>query len=308
MTRKKAEKKSNSGTKEKKAGVSGSGHSPGWLFLIFVSAFMFVMGVMVGRNTAPVRFDKDDLEAKLAHLKQSVLVQSSDATAAIEKKLQKNNVFGFYDKLKETSDHHGEREQIPVKKPRYTKPGPVALAMAEKTGMRPGENAGLPGHEKGAGPVAQAPASGGGSISETDLSSRTESPGAPAANESLSALSRQPAAKSPVLPEGPEKKAVSSGRQYAIQVASLKDTRSAERIKNKFREKGYPSYIQEAVVRGRGQWYRVRIGPYTDKSQAESDLSRLQQAGVDAILFLSDTGLDTGKNSSRKDENENNKG
>jgi len=49
------------------------------------------------------------------------------------------------------------------------------------------------------------------------------------------------------------------------------------------------AYTQQAVVEGKGQWCRVRLGPYPDKIQAQNDLSRLQKAGVDAILFLIET-------------------
>ena len=45
-----------------------------WLCLIFfVSAWMFVLGVLVGRDTAPVRFDIKALEKELMALKASVL-------------------------------------------------------------------------------------------------------------------------------------------------------------------------------------------------------------------------------------------
>ncbi len=43
----------------------------GWLGVIFIlCAWMFIIGVLVGRGTAPVKFDIDDLQSKLAISKQ----------------------------------------------------------------------------------------------------------------------------------------------------------------------------------------------------------------------------------------------
>ena len=44
-----------------------------WLCIIFfVSAWMFVLGVLVGRGTAPVHFDIESLQKELAALKEAV--------------------------------------------------------------------------------------------------------------------------------------------------------------------------------------------------------------------------------------------
>ena len=44
-----------------------------WVCIIFfVSAWMFVLGVLVGRGTAPVHFDIESLQKELAALKEAV--------------------------------------------------------------------------------------------------------------------------------------------------------------------------------------------------------------------------------------------
>lgn len=311
MTRKKDKKNTKAGGNEKASGPRVSRHSSGWMLMIFfTSGFMFFIGIMVGRNSAPVHFNKDNLEQQLAHLQRSVLDKSANATAAIEKKFQKNMTFDFYDKLKENADHKGGYAQTPVKKPRYPKPESLALAMAGNATPKAG-----PGSEMDSGSEIRSETmedkkllNAAVSAAETKIAAKKAGPveQMPVTAQSVKA---KPVQKQALIAEAlnkpaPENKAATSGRKYAIQVASLKDTKSAERIMNRFRSKGYPAYIQEAVVQGRGQWFRVRIGPYSDMSLAASDLSRLQQAGVDAILFLSDTGA----NSNERDKNENNKG
>lgn len=84
--------------KAKKKSDTPSGETPRkgtafWFCLIFfVSAWMFVLGVLVGRGTAPVHFDIEALQKELAALKEAVTqkelqrykIHSSGAAAAPE--------------------------------------------------------------------------------------------------------------------------------------------------------------------------------------------------------------------------------
>ncbi|MCF8024373.1 MAG: SPOR domain-containing protein [Desulfobacteraceae bacterium] len=207
------------------------GSTSGWLVLLLAaSASMFIIGVLVGRNTAPVYFDMENLDKKLSELESSVLADKKDAQSSTQKSPDDIS-FEFYDKLKEktTIDEH-EAGRPRVLAPKYEKPDPSEIEPARAA----------------AGKKVQ-----------------------PAEPE------RTPASEPP-------------GKQYAIQVASLRDPEKAKQVRNKFSAKGYPVFTQMAVVEGKGRWYRVRLGPYTGRNQAKDDLSRLQKAGVDAILLLND--------------------
>jgi cell division protein FtsN len=77
----------------------------GWLLLLFfVSGWMFFLGVLVGRGTAPVRFDIDTLQKELAALKEADIkkqlsrVEIGSDSAKLKKDL------GFYEDLKDTKD------------------------------------------------------------------------------------------------------------------------------------------------------------------------------------------------------------
>ncbi len=196
------------------------------------SACMFILGVLVGRNTAPVHFDMENLNKKLSQLQDSVLAGKTGRQTESEK-IPNDISFEFYDKLKEKSQTDEYAEGRPrVLTPKYEKPAPSEI-RARKAELSPAGKA-----EKKASP-----------------------PPAPASQEKM----------------------------YAIQVASLRDPGKAEKVRNKFRNKGYPAFTQVALVEGKGRWCRVRLGPYKNRAQAEDDLERLQKAGVDAILFLSDS-------------------
>jgi cell division septation protein DedD len=71
---------------------------------------------------------------------------------------------------------------------------------------------------------------------------------------------------------------------YVIQVASLNNLKTANSIRDKLIEKGYPAFCLNADIKGK-VWHRVRIGPYYDQSLAKNDCARLKESGLDALLF-----------------------
>lgn len=56
---------------------------------------------------------------------------------------------------------------------------------------------------------------------------------------------------------------------WVVQVASLSAPDAAQRLQNTLRNKGYPAFIEEAKVGGT-TYYRVRVGPETNRARAES--------------------------------------
>ena len=55
----------------------------------------------------------------------------------------------------------------------------------------------------------------------------------------------------------------------AVQVASTKDAISAEELVNKLTRLGYSGFRAKAEVPNKGTWYRVKVGPYRTKAEAE---------------------------------------
>ena len=56
---------------------------------------------------------------------------------------------------------------------------------------------------------------------------------------------------------------------YQLQVSSFKTSSDAEGFANVLRRRGHRAYVQQAHVKGRGLWHRVRIGPFRYKRSAE---------------------------------------
>jgi cell division septation protein DedD len=64
-------------------------------------------------------------------------------------------------------------------------------------------------------------------------------------------------------------------RDWTVQVNAFPDERSAQRLVERLKQKGYAAYIVTANLKGR-DWYRVRIGHFPARAQAKEYLEQLQ--------------------------------
>jgi cell division septation protein DedD len=74
-------------------------------------------------------------------------------------------------------------------------------------------------------------------------------------------LSREDDSQKPVEPGSPG--------GYQLQVSSFKTEGEAEAFAMALRRRGHKAYVQKAHVKGRGLWFRVRIGPFKYRRSAE---------------------------------------
>lgn len=74
-----------------------------WIFLIFfVSAWMFILGILVGRGTAPVQFDIEKLQNELAALKEDVVKEELERFKIDSNAADNKTEMNFYEELKVT--------------------------------------------------------------------------------------------------------------------------------------------------------------------------------------------------------------
>lgn len=73
-----------------------------WICLIFfASAWMFVLGIFVGRGTAPVKFDIENLQKELIALKEAVIKEGQERFKIGRDPASTKRELGFYEALKE---------------------------------------------------------------------------------------------------------------------------------------------------------------------------------------------------------------
>jgi cell division septation protein DedD len=64
---------------------------------------------------------------------------------------------------------------------------------------------------------------------------------------------------------------------YTVQVAAFSSKPAAQALVDRLSRKGYPAYLHPQQIPGKGLWYRVRIGHYPKREEAEGLADRLQK-------------------------------
>jgi DedD protein len=233
----------------------------GWVVLIFfVCAWMFILGILVGRGTAPVKFDIAALEKKIETVTKDDGGDQGKAPAAKEPvTVEDKTKLEFYEALKEN--------KVDPDVPALQKPEAVKGKIeepAEKTVLREPKNESAP---KPA-PPESASQKAGPQKPEPAASSQIKKPAKKKENDT--AVARTNAA----------------GPVYTIQAASVKDPKDADRLVQKLKKSGYPAYRAIGKIPGKGIWFRVRIGEYKSKSEAQSVMKKLEKDGLKPILVM----------------------
>lgn len=173
-----------------------------WIgMIVFVSVWMFVLGIFVGRGTAPVKFDIEKLQKELVALKETVLKEQKERFESFMKTAEKKTDLGFYETLK-APEEADKSEKVTAKKgPVKIAPGPTSKSSARKAG--------------------------------------------------------------------------NAGKDLTIQISSLKDAETADALVAKLKLQGYPAYRTTGKIPGKGTWYRVRVGYYKNKTEAESVIKQM---------------------------------
>lgn len=57
--------------------------------------------------------------------------------------------------------------------------------------------------------------------------------------------------------------------RYTLQIASYQEKESAEEDVRKMKKLGYAAFIVPSEIEGKGKWYRVRLGSFSNKASAE---------------------------------------
>lgn len=105
----------------------------GWAVVVFViSAWMFGMGVMVGRGTAPVSFDIDQLKRTLESVQKSAQQAPKSGSRPEAAEMKSKTDLGFYDSLPKNRED-AEMPNLPKPPPAPAKPEPPAQKPAEPT-------------------------------------------------------------------------------------------------------------------------------------------------------------------------------
>lgn len=77
----------------------------------------------------------------------------------------------------------------------------------------------------------------------------------------------------------PATPAAGSKDMYFVQAGSFQNVGDAEKLKAKLAFSGFEASIQTANIPDKGEWHRVRLGPYNG-SEADKTIATLRQNGI----------------------------
>ena len=227
-----------------------------WIGLtLFACGWMFVLGILVGRETVPVKFNMEKLQNELAALKEAVVKKELDqykidSNADIDK-----TKMGFYETLKKNGSDEGLEADIPKIKSK-----PLAEEKTES------------GTEKTSPPK------------KVESETRKISP--PKKDESETKKTSPP--KKLATPQKKKtvnlKKSAEGNENFTIQIASLKDSAAADKMVAKLKKRGYPAYRSIGKIPDKGIWYRVRVGYFKNRAEARGTIQRLKNEKIEAII------------------------
>ncbi len=262
-------KKSGSGSKAKKRSGSNAAASQAapkqrWLRvagILLLAVWMFVLGVLVGRGTAPVRFDIQKLQKELATLKAAALKREQPPQESLADGTQAPGGIDptdleFYEDLR-ASRSRLNFKPAPVKKTPHKSTAPVAA----------------PARKPFSGTTADRKATAEKAVQHTPKTAKRMTTKKPAATHKAAKEGPSPAAK-----------ASHPRQQLTIQVASVKNPQLAERMVRDLKRKGYPAYTRIGKVPGKGIWYRVRVGRFSSRQAAVGMQARLRRDKWKAVI------------------------
>ncbi len=71
--------------------------------------------------------------------------------------------------------------------------------------------------------------------------------------------------------------------QWGVQIGSFKNAEAAEGVKQKVTKQGYTAFVSKAVVKN-ATYYRVTVTGNNNRDEAETQASRLKQAGYPVLI------------------------
>ena len=104
--------------------------------------------------------------------------------------------------------------------------------------------------------------------------------------EQPKAAEKQQAPVKPAPPPVSERRQVEpvsvAADTYYLQVGSFRNNADADNLKARLALLGVIASVQSADLSEKGIWYRVRVGPFTQKTRVDQVHSRLRENGIEA--------------------------
>lgn len=108
----------------------------------------------------------------------------------------------------------------------------------------------------------------------------------PKAEKPKTVTAKQPEPKKQTVKNEPETTRGTDPKiRYSLQIASYPEKDSAEADVKKMKQRGYAAFITSSELEGKGTWYRVRLGSFSNRAAAEKLQKELRsKEGITPII------------------------
>lgn len=269
-----------------------------WIGLIlFVSGWMFFLGVLVGRGSMPALFDVKKIETELAELAKSA------SNKMLAKNVSEKNTAAdppegdFHKTLKEKTDTVPKMDVSSLaqqtKQPETVKPAEPSKTSAPVKPVEPLKTVSQETPRLQATPapkpVTQNAVTKPESIEQPPEVIKTEQ--AETKIKSLyevKALQNKEPAPQRITgvpsPGADSKPPGASQQQVSVQLTGLLDKKSADTLIENLRIKGITASKSARMIPEKGIWYRIVIEKIPGSNEADAIMNRLKQDNIDANI------------------------
>ena len=239
--------------------------------LLGVAGWMFFLGILVGRGTAPVRFDIDRLEQELAAMRQALAEKERQLSAAVQTPDSELD-FSFFDDLKQSEEHATVTFKAPPPDPDVP---PLSAA--------PDSEAAPP--LAGPAPVETETATTAQSAEPTPAKTKKSLKKATFKGVASAPRPAAPTTKPGQAPGTSQAETTRKSRgRLTIQVAAVQDASTANAMVAKLKQQGYSAHQSLARIPGKGLRYRIRVGHFGTAKDAQAMVIRLKKDQYDTML------------------------
>ena len=233
-----------------------------WLIaLICISIWMFFLGLLIGRGTLPFLHNPTQSEL-IAQGTREVPDKPVSETAPVVTRIK------FFEALKGSDLSEEDLPELPYET------DTEVLSVSETPPLAPApESAPAPKPET----VAAAKPPTGTAPKPATTEAPKPAP-APAPKPEVPKPAPAPAPKPASSVSAPV-----SGK-WTLQIMATKSEAEAQTMAKKLSEKGYTAHLQKADIPGKGIMYRVQVGNYANRLEAEATLQKLQKDGYAPII------------------------
>ncbi|MFH2061084.1 MAG: SPOR domain-containing protein [Pseudomonadota bacterium] len=252
-----------------------------YLIYIFIAGWMFLLGIVVGRGTSPVKFDTQKFQERL----ESIAKERGKEKGHDSKKIN----LEFFGAL----NHPIPTEGMPsLKKPKEIIPKKEDQASVAKEGVKEGVKEGIPvktSLKKITFNNQDPKSDSGNGVKQNFKESKAPDP-VPVPGPAVPKIippKKVATAKSVDATAKPVDMAAQKVNEkgiYTIQIAAYKNVKDAVTQMAQLEKKGFTSYRVKTIIKGE-TWYRIRTGSFLTFAQAKLFIEKLKQARVKAMII-----------------------